>query len=144
VFQLRALEDGREEGEHLGDDAALELTVGLVALWRDGIDLVDEDDGGGVLLGLPGGLRRLDSLELHGVHRGPDQEEVALLHRAVGLQEVQLEVHVEEVPGHALDGVVQGEDVDALPAFDIAAVHRLRKFLRTEALQERPYIYVVI
>mmetsp|Transcript_1537 Transcript_1537/g.3370 ORF Transcript_1537/g.3370 Transcript_1537/m.3370 type:complete len:200 (+) Transcript_1537:2059-2658(+) len=67
-----------------------------------------------------GGVR-LDHLELHRVHRAPHEEEVALLHGAVGLEEVRLEVHVEQVPRHALDGVVDGEDVHALPVRDVPA-----------------------
>mmetsp|Transcript_24647 Transcript_24647/g.39055 ORF Transcript_24647/g.39055 Transcript_24647/m.39055 type:complete len:588 (+) Transcript_24647:303-2066(+) len=40
------------QGEQLGDDTALDLAVGLVALRRDGIDLINEDDGRGVFLRL--------------------------------------------------------------------------------------------
>ena len=233
-----ALLEAVHEGEELGDDAALDLAVGLVALGGDGVDLVDEDDGGGVLLGLLEGLAEvglglaghlghdlgsvdeeeegpglvgdgpgdeglagtggsvqedaaggldaegleeggvaegkldhladlghllaasadvvvsdvvglllvlpldgltlavddgvgrhdavgggvgLDDLELDGVHGGPDEEEVALLDGPVGLEEVGLEVDVEEVAGDALDGVVEGEDVDALAVRDVAA-----------------------
>ena len=39
------------EGEHHGHDAALELAVGLVTLGSDRVELVDKDDGRGVLLG---------------------------------------------------------------------------------------------
>ena len=233
-----ALLEAVHEGEKLGDDAALDLAVGLVALGGDGVDLVDEDDGGGVLLGLLEGLAEvglglsghlghdlgsvdeeeegaglvgdgpgdeglagaggsvqedaaggldakgleeggvakgeldhladlshllaaaadvvvpdvvglllilaldglalavddgvgrddavgggvgLNDLELDGMHGGPDEEQVALLHGTVGLEEVGLEVDVEEVAGDALDGIVDGEDVDALAVRDVAA-----------------------
>ncbi|KAI6751078.1 hypothetical protein HG530_013992 [Fusarium avenaceum] len=40
------------EGEELRNDTSLDLTVGLLTFRGDGIDLIDEDNGGGVLLGL--------------------------------------------------------------------------------------------
>ncbi len=40
------------QGQQLGDDAPLDLARHLVALRGDRVDLVDEDDGGSVLLGL--------------------------------------------------------------------------------------------
>mmetsp|Transcript_25997 Transcript_25997/g.65930 ORF Transcript_25997/g.65930 Transcript_25997/m.65930 type:complete len:269 (+) Transcript_25997:609-1415(+) len=40
------------QGQHLRDDAALYLAVGLVSLWRDGVDLIDEDDRRCIFLGL--------------------------------------------------------------------------------------------
>ena len=63
-----------------------------------------------------------DNLELDGVHGLADEEEVALLHGPVGLEEVGLEVHVKEIAGDTLDGVVEGEDVDALAVGDVATV----------------------
>ena len=47
------------KGKHLGHDTALNLTVGLVALWGDRVDLVDEDDRRGILLGLLKGLAQV-------------------------------------------------------------------------------------
>jgi hypothetical protein len=58
------------EGEKLGDDTPLDLTVGLVTLGRDRIDLVDEDDRRAVLLGLLEGLAQV-RLGLSG-HLGHD------------------------------------------------------------------------
>ena len=45
-----------------------------------------------------------------------------LAHGPVCLQEVGLEEGVKEVAGDALDGVVQGEHVDALAVLDISAL----------------------
>mmetsp|Transcript_28920 Transcript_28920/g.62296 ORF Transcript_28920/g.62296 Transcript_28920/m.62296 type:complete len:224 (-) Transcript_28920:66-737(-) len=56
----------------------------------------------------------LHHLELHRMHRSAHKEEVALAQGAVCLQEVGLEVDLEQVAGHALDGVVQGQDVHLL------------------------------
>mmetsp|Transcript_17930 Transcript_17930/g.32454 ORF Transcript_17930/g.32454 Transcript_17930/m.32454 type:complete len:503 (-) Transcript_17930:149-1657(-) len=61
-------------------------------------------------------------LELDGMHRRPNQKEIALFDGTVSLQKVRLEVHVKEVPGHALDGVIQREDVDTFPVRDIPAI----------------------
>ncbi|TFB02298.1 hypothetical protein CCMA1212_006004 [Trichoderma ghanense] len=47
------------EGEQLRHDTALNFTIGLVSLGGDGIDLVDEDDGGRVLLSLLKGLSQI-------------------------------------------------------------------------------------
>lgn len=58
------------EGEELGDDTALDLTVGLLTLGGDGVDFINEDDGGGVLLGLLEGLAQV-GLGLTG-HLGHD------------------------------------------------------------------------
>mmetsp|Transcript_28442 Transcript_28442/g.80059 ORF Transcript_28442/g.80059 Transcript_28442/m.80059 type:complete len:454 (-) Transcript_28442:148-1509(-) len=226
------------QGQHLTDDTTLHFSVGLFTLWCNGIDLVDEDDGRSVLLGLleclaevgltltghlghdlrsideekegarlvgngprneglsasrwpvqehttwrfdsqgfeqgrvtqreldhftnlghllsatadivvphvvhlffvfaldrlslavDDGVRghdavrggvRLHDLEFHGVHGGSHQEEVALLDGTVGLEEVGFEVHVKEVSSHALDGVVQREDVHALSVRHVPA-----------------------
>ena len=51
-----ALLEAVHEGQELGDDTTLDLAVGLVTLGGDGVDLIDEDDGGSVLLGLLKGL----------------------------------------------------------------------------------------
>ena len=68
------------------------------------------------------GRVRLHHLELHGAHAAARQERVALADGAVGLEEVGLEVGVEERAGDALDGVVDGEDVDALAVLDVGAL----------------------
>jgi hypothetical protein len=62
-----------------------------------------------------------DDLELDRSHTTTDEEEIALADGSVGLEEVRLEVDLEEVSGDALDGVVDGEDVDALSILDISA-----------------------
>ena len=53
------------------------------------------------------GRVRLDDFELDGVHGLPDEEEVALPHRSVGLEEVGLEVDVEQIARDAFDRVIQ-------------------------------------
>jgi hypothetical protein len=77
---------------------------------------------------LPGhALARIDlhHLELHGVHGLAHQEEVPLLHRPVRLCEVGLQVHLEQVAGDALDGVVKRQHVDALGVGHVLGlVHR--------------------
>mmetsp|Transcript_22949 Transcript_22949/g.54586 ORF Transcript_22949/g.54586 Transcript_22949/m.54586 type:complete len:636 (-) Transcript_22949:718-2625(-) len=55
--RLRA--EAVHEREQLRDDAALDLALRLLALGRDRVDLVDEDDGGRVLLGLLEGLAQV-------------------------------------------------------------------------------------
>ena len=67
----------------------------------------------------------LDHLELDRAHPAADEEEVVLAHRAVGLEEVRLEEDVEEVARHALDRVVDRQDVHPLAVLDVRAlVHR--------------------
>lgn len=58
------------EGQELGDDTALDFTVGLVTLGSNGVDFVNEDDGGRVLLSLFKGLAQV-GLGLTG-HLGHD------------------------------------------------------------------------
>jgi len=58
---VRAALEAVHEREQLRDDAALHLAVGLLALGRDRVDLVDEDDCRSVLLGL---LKRLAQVAL--------------------------------------------------------------------------------
>mmetsp|Transcript_14255 Transcript_14255/g.35378 ORF Transcript_14255/g.35378 Transcript_14255/m.35378 type:complete len:407 (+) Transcript_14255:1810-3030(+) len=68
-------------------------------------------------------LARLDAhhLEFHGAKPAADQKQIALPHRAVRLQEIRLQVGFKQVSGDAFDGVVQREDVHALPVRHIAA-----------------------
>jgi hypothetical protein len=61
----------------------------------------------------------LNDLELDGVHGLSHKEHVALLDGPVSLAKVGLKVNLKEVAGHTLDGVVDGEDVDALSVRDI-------------------------
>src|SRR5699024_60803 len=49
---LAALFEAVHQTEELGDDAAFDVAGGLVALWRDRIELVDEYDRRFVLLGV--------------------------------------------------------------------------------------------
>lgn len=58
------------QSEQLRDDTALNLTVGLVTLGGDRVDLINEDDGGRVLLGLLESLSQV-GLRLTG-HLGHD------------------------------------------------------------------------
>ena len=51
--------DTVHEGEELGDDTALDFAVGFVTLGCNGIDFVDEDDGGAVLFGFFKGLAQV-------------------------------------------------------------------------------------
>ena len=46
---------------HLRNDSSLDFSVRLVAFWRNGVNLVDEDDGGGVLFRF---LERLAQIRL--------------------------------------------------------------------------------
>jgi len=64
---LLSLHSSRRSGLHL---PPLDLSVGLVPLGGDGVDLVNEDDRGGVLLGLLEGLPKV-GLGLSG-HLGHD------------------------------------------------------------------------
>ena len=114
------------EGEldHLPDlghllPASADVVGPLLVLSLDGIALaVDDGIGSHDAVGARIGLH---DLELHRMHGGADQEEVPLLDGPVGLQEVGLEVNVEEVAADSLDGIVQGQDVDALPVRDVPA-----------------------
>ena len=56
---VRARLEAVHEGEELGDDPALDLALRLLALGRDRVDLVDEDDRGRVLLRLLEGLAQV-------------------------------------------------------------------------------------
>lgn len=47
------------EGEELGNNTALDLSVGLLTLGGDGVDLINEDDSRRVLLGLLEGLAKV-------------------------------------------------------------------------------------
>jgi len=55
-------------------------------------------------------------------HAAARQEGVALAHRAVGLQEVRLEVDVKQVAGDAFDGVAERQHVDLLAVLDVGAL----------------------
>jgi hypothetical protein len=61
----------------------------------------------------PGGHR-----EDLGLHRSTTH----LAHGTIGLQEVGLQEHVEQVAGDALDGVVDGQHVDLLAILDIGTL----------------------
>lgn len=63
----------------------------------------------------------LNDLELDGTHASADQEKIALADGSVGLQEVWLQVDLEQVAGDTLDGVVYGENMDALSVLDVGA-----------------------
>src|ERR1041385_8031072 len=56
---LAAALEAVHQGQHLRHDAALHFALHLVALGRDGVHLVDEDDAGRVLLGLLEGLAQV-------------------------------------------------------------------------------------
>ena len=101
------------------DVVVADVVGSLLVLALDGIALaVDDGIGSHDAVGARIGLH---DLELHRMHGGADQEEVPLLDGPVGLQEVGLEVNVEEVAADPLDGIVQGQDVDALPVRDVPA-----------------------
>mmetsp|Transcript_536 Transcript_536/g.849 ORF Transcript_536/g.849 Transcript_536/m.849 type:complete len:322 (-) Transcript_536:300-1265(-) len=65
------------EGKELGDDSLLGLTVTLLSVGSDGVDLIDKDDGGRVLLALIEGLSQvlLGLTGLGGHDLGTVQEE---------------------------------------------------------------------
>ena len=56
---VRARLEAVHQREQLRDDAALDLALGLLTLGRDGVDLVNEDDRGRVLLRLLEGLAQV-------------------------------------------------------------------------------------
>lgn len=58
-------------------------------------------------------------LKLHSSHSSTDQEDVSLVDRSVGLQEIGLEVDIKQVASDALHSVVNGQDVDPLAVFHI-------------------------
>mmetsp|Transcript_62640 Transcript_62640/g.175079 ORF Transcript_62640/g.175079 Transcript_62640/m.175079 type:complete len:229 (+) Transcript_62640:1885-2571(+) len=91
----------------------------LLVLTFDGVTLAMDDGVGRHDHELAG--VHADNLELNRPEAAAHQEEIALAGRPVGLQEVRLQVRVEEVPGDALDGVVERQHVHALPVRDIAA-----------------------
>jgi hypothetical protein len=64
----------------------------------------------------------LDNLELNGTHATAHKEEVVLPHGSVGFHEVRLEENVKEVARNALNGVINGEDMDPLAVLDIGAL----------------------
>lgn len=61
----------------------------------------------------------LHNLELHRVHGLAHKEEVSLLDRAVGLEEIWLQVNVEQVAGHSLNGVVNGQHMNTLAVWNV-------------------------
>ena len=56
------------------------------------------------------------------MHRRIGCMQTDLADGAVGLQEVGLQEGVKQVAGHALDGVVDGQHVDALAILDVSAL----------------------
>ena len=48
-----------------------------------------------------------NNLELDSTHAPARQERIALPHRSVRFQKVRLQVHVKQVPSHALDGITK-------------------------------------
>ncbi|PON70329.1 hypothetical protein TorRG33x02_256950 [Trema orientale] len=64
----------------------------------------------------------LDNLELDTPHSSSHKEEVSFPHRAVLLREVRLQVSLEKIPGHPLDGVINGKNVDTFAILDIGAL----------------------
>lgn len=64
----------------------------------------------------------LHHFKLDRAHPSADQEGVSLADGPVGLQEVRLEERIEEIARDALDGVVDGEDVDLLAVLDVGAL----------------------
>mmetsp|Transcript_35199 Transcript_35199/g.74263 ORF Transcript_35199/g.74263 Transcript_35199/m.74263 type:complete len:236 (-) Transcript_35199:20-727(-) len=64
----------------------------------------------------------LHHLEFNWVHSRPHQEEIPLLDGTVSLKEVWLEVYVEKVARHALNSVVQREDMNTFSVWNVAAI----------------------
>ena len=60
-----------------------------------------------------------DHFEFYGQHATSHDEEIALVDRPAGLEEVPLEEDVEETPGQTSDCVINGQDVYALAGFDV-------------------------
>mmetsp|Transcript_14740 Transcript_14740/g.30439 ORF Transcript_14740/g.30439 Transcript_14740/m.30439 type:complete len:332 (-) Transcript_14740:364-1359(-) len=63
---------------------------------------------------------RFHDFEFHRMHSGSDQKQVSLFDRTVGLQKVRLQVDLEEISRNSLDGIVQGQDVNALAVRNIS------------------------
>jgi len=118
--QLHQLPDLRHLLAHAAHVVVAHLVQLLLVLPLDGLPLA-EDLGVGrhdaVLRRL-----RLHHLELHGAHAAAREEGVALAHGPVRLQEVGLQVDVEQVAGDALDGVLEGQHVDARAVLDVRAL----------------------
>ena len=56
AHNLSSALDTVHEGKKLSDNSSLDLTIGLLSVWSDGINLIDEDDSGLVCFGLSEGL----------------------------------------------------------------------------------------
>jgi len=61
-------------------------------------------------------------LEVYGPEASSDNEGVTLVDGPVCLEEVGLQEHLEPVAGQALNGVVDGQDVDPLAVLDVRAL----------------------
>mmetsp|Transcript_1727 Transcript_1727/g.4031 ORF Transcript_1727/g.4031 Transcript_1727/m.4031 type:complete len:777 (+) Transcript_1727:352-2682(+) len=63
---------------------------------------------------------RFHDFEFDGMHGRTNQKEISLFDRTVGLQKIRLQINLKEISGNSLNGVVQRQDVDALPVGNIA------------------------
>ena len=117
--QLNQLANLRELLAAAADVVVADVVHLLFILAVDGVALavndgVWRDDAARLRVGL-------DHLELDLAHATFAGEEVALVDGAVGLHEVRLQEHLEQVARDALDGVVDGEPVNTLAVLDVLA-----------------------
>mmetsp|Transcript_4607 Transcript_4607/g.6397 ORF Transcript_4607/g.6397 Transcript_4607/m.6397 type:complete len:223 (+) Transcript_4607:1885-2553(+) len=61
----------------------------------------------------------LNDLELNGMHCRSDEEQVTLLDRTVGLQEVGFEVDIKEVSRNTFNRIIERKDMNSLPIWNI-------------------------
>lgn len=86
------------------------LSLNRVALAVDHCVRGDNAEGRGIAA---------DHLELDRSHGAAHNEHVILVNGPIGLEEVRLEECLEQVAGQTLDGVVEGQHVDALAVLDV-------------------------
>jgi hypothetical protein len=65
---------------------------------------------------------RLHNLELNTTHSAACKKGVALTDGTISFEKIWLQVYVEEVAADALNGITEGEDMDALAIFYIGAL----------------------
>mmetsp|Transcript_8755 Transcript_8755/g.53813 ORF Transcript_8755/g.53813 Transcript_8755/m.53813 type:complete len:522 (-) Transcript_8755:65-1630(-) len=63
-----------------------------------------------------------NNLEFNRSHAPADKEGVSLSHRSVRFQEIGFQEHVEKVPAHAFDGIVEREDVNPFAILHVRAL----------------------
>ena len=62
-----------------------------------------------------------NDFEFDSSHSSSYNKEIPLSDRAIGFQEVRLEVNVKEIPSETFNGVINWEDVNASAVLDVSA-----------------------